>query len=55
MGVVYKADTKLERTVALKFLAAHLLKDEEPTNASIEKPKPRRRCITRWSESASLS
>jgi serine/threonine protein kinase len=30
MGVVYKAeDTKLERTVALTFLASHLLNDEE--------------------------
>ena len=30
MGVVYKAEeTKLERTVALRFLAGHLLNDEE--------------------------
>ena len=31
MGVVYKAeDTSLDRPVGLKFLAAHLVSDEEP-------------------------
>jgi len=35
MGVVYKAeDTKLERTVALRLLAQHLLDDEEAKAAA---------------------
>ncbi len=40
MGVVYKAeDAKLERTVALKFLAAHLLNDDEAKQRFLREAK----------------
>ncbi|MCK4385676.1 MAG: protein kinase, partial [candidate division Zixibacteria bacterium] len=40
MGVVYKAqDTKLDRTVALKFLPKHLLRDEEAKTRFVHEAK----------------
>ena len=40
MGVVYRAeDAKLERTVALKFLARHLLHDAEATERFLSEAK----------------
>ena len=42
MGVVYKAeDTKLKRPVALKFLAPHLLRDEEGRKRFLRGPRLR--------------
>ncbi len=40
MGVVYKAeDTKLDRTVALKFLPPHMLADKEAEQRFISEAK----------------
>ena len=40
-GVVYKAaDTKLDRTVALRFLATHLLDDEEAKERFLREGEP---------------
>ena len=40
MGVVYKAeDTRLDRTIALKFLAAHLLNDDEAKERFLREAK----------------
>ncbi len=48
MGVVYKAeDTKLERTVALKFLATHLVGDDEGRERFLREAKAAAACASR--------
>jgi len=48
MGVVYKAeDTKLERSVALKFVATHAIEDPEHKARFVREAKRRLALITR--------
>ena len=40
MGVVYKAeDTRLDRTIALKFLSSHLLENEDARERFVREAK----------------